>query len=264
MRKFVCFALTLPLAVNAATLTQVPMQGGMLMPAVTYSNSSGRVHVVMPVDSPQLTPLLVSNPVDNFDPADPWYQDLDPSREGRSFSRRYGFNKLNTNQPPAGTAFWIRKLSGPPELEFFRYSGSAPKAWEPIFGTDGTTNGLSWNQVMFHPAITAPVSTNPLTATFEVVIMDTNLMQEVADSSSGPLVFNFTNSDDGRPDLGMGYYFALSWATNATNWVVESAASITATNWTALTNAPTLMDGGAMFIMDPVEAGKMYRMRRNP
>jgi hypothetical protein len=108
------------------------------------------------------------------------------------------------------------------------------------------------------------VSTNPLTATFEVVIMDTNLMQEVADSSSGPLVFNFTNSDDGRPDLGMGYYFALSWATNATNWVVESAASITATNWTALTNAPTLMDGGAMFIMDPVEAGKMYRMRRNP
>ena len=32
---------------------------------------------------PQLTPLMVSNPDDSFDPADPWYDFLDPGRQGK-------------------------------------------------------------------------------------------------------------------------------------------------------------------------------------
>jgi hypothetical protein len=50
---------------------------------------------------------------------------------------------------PANTAIWLRKLAGPPEPGFYRYSGSAPKAWQPIFGTAGTTNALYWNTDMF-------------------------------------------------------------------------------------------------------------------
>lgn len=264
MKKLICVLCALPLAVKAATLTAVPMQGGMAMPVVSYSNSTQRVHVVMPGSIPQLTPLLISNPVDGFDPLDPWFQDLDPSREGESFSRRYGFTMGATDTLPANTAYWIRKISGPPELHFYRYSASVPKAWEPIFGTDGAPNQLFWNQMMFHPAITAPPGTNSLTATFEVFLMDTLTTQEVANSSSGPLVFDFTNVNDGRPGLGMGLFFALNWSTNATNWVVESASSINATNWTAVTNVPTMIDGSSAVLLDSSEAGKVYRLRRNP
>lgn len=264
MNKLILFLCALPLALNAATLTMVPMQGGMAMPEVSYSNSTQRVHVNMPVDIPQLTPLLISNPADSFDPGDPWYQDLDPSREGESFSRRYGFTMGATDPLPPNTAYWIRKISASPELHFYRYSASAPKAWQPIFGTDGSPSLQFWNQTMFHPAITAPPGTNSLTATFEVFLMDTLLTQEVANSSSGPLVFNFTNVNDGRPSLGMGLVFALNWSTNATNWVVESAASITATNWTAVTNVPALIDGSSAVLLNSGEAGKVYRLRRNP
>ena len=264
MKKLFGILCALPLALNAATLTMVPMQGGMAMPEVSYSNSTQRVHVSMPVDIPQLTPLLVSNAADNFDPLDPWFQVLDPSREGESFSRRYGFTMGATDALPPNTAYWIRKLSASPELHFYRYSGSVPKAWQPIFGTDGSPSQQFWSQMMFHPAVTAPPGTNNLSATFEVFLMDTLITQEVANSSSGPLVFNFTNVNDGRPDLGLSLVFALNWSTNATNWVVESASSITATNWTAVTNVPALIDGSSAVLLNSSEAGKVYRMRRNP
>lgn len=68
--------------VNAAILTAVPMQGGMVMPMVSYHADDGRIHVMMPTQIPQLTPLLVSNPADGFDPADPWFDVLDPADGG--------------------------------------------------------------------------------------------------------------------------------------------------------------------------------------
>lgn len=266
MKRFLCAVVGMgSLAVQAATISTVSMQGGMLMPAVTYSNSDGRVHVVMPAEVPTLTPLLVSNPADNFDPADPWYDNLDPSRQGYAFSRRYGFNPGMVSDPlPANTVYWIRKLSGSPDLGFYRYNQSAPKAWEPIFGTAGSPNERYWNAMMFHPGVSAPSGTNAYTATFEIYLYDTNLNQEVANSSSGPLVFDFNNLPDGRPEVGMGLVFAVTWSTNATNWVVESASSLTSTNWTAVTNVPTVVDGQSAVILGTGAGGTYYRMRRSP
>jgi hypothetical protein len=100
---------------RAATLSSVPMQGGMVMPMVSYHSSDGMMHVMMPATVPQLTPLMVSNPGDSFDSADPWFGALDPSAQGKAFSRRYGFvMDANTELLPAGTQIWIRKLSGSP------------------------------------------------------------------------------------------------------------------------------------------------------
>jgi hypothetical protein len=73
----------------------------------------------------------------------------------------------NTDLLPAGTQISIRKLLGSAELSAYRYQETAPKALEPIFGTDGSTNALYWNGMMFHPVFAAPPGTNGLTATFE-------------------------------------------------------------------------------------------------
>lgn len=266
MKRSLCLLFAMgSLAVQAATISSVSMQGGMLMPSVSYSNSDGRVHVVMPAEVPQLTPLLASNPEDNFDPADPWYANLDPSQQGYAFSRRYGFNPaMVSDSLPQNTAFWIRKLSGSPELGFYRYNQNAPKAWEPIFGTAGSPPERYWNGMMFHPGVSAPSGTNTYTATFEVYLYDTNLNQEVANSSSGPLVFDFNNLPDGRPEVAMGLVFAVTWSTNATNWVVESASSLVSTNWTAVTNTPTVVDGQSAVILGTGAGGTFYRMRRSP
>jgi hypothetical protein len=257
-----------PALVPAATLNNVPMQGGMAMPMVSYSASMGMMMVMMPTDVPQLTPLLVSNPADNFDPGDPWFSALDPSRGGAAFSRRYGFMMDAMSDPlPADTQMWIRKNNGPAELKLYRYSASAPKSFDPIFGTEGTTNALYWDGVMFHPAVAAPPGTNGHTATFEVYLVDTTSGQEVPNSSSGPLVFDWTDVSDGRPVVNIAQQagIVVSWpADTTTNWVLESAATVTAGNWTAVTNVPT-SSGGQQSVLLPQNAAQgFFRMRYRP
>jgi len=250
---------------QAATLTAVPMQGGMAMPMVAYHAEHGHLHVMMPAEVPQLTPLRVSNPGDSFDPADPWFDSLDPSRQGQSFSRRYGFVMDTMTDPlSANTAIWLRKLSGPPELGVFRYSGSAPKAWESIFGTAGTSNALYWDGMMFHPGVTAPPSSNSLTATFEAYLVNTNTGQEVPDSGSGPLVFNWTNVPDGRPTLDIGMKVVVAWPAATSGYVLEWADTALASVWNTVTNTPVTLDGQPGVVLEPGAAAKFFRMRKAP
>lgn len=251
---------------QAATLSTVPMQGGMVMPMVAYHADHGHLHVMLDPTIPQLTPLLVSNPADNFAPGDPWFDSIDPSRQGASFSLRYGFVMDSVTEPlPSGLQIWIRKLSGSPELKAFRYRASVPKAWEPIFGTDGVTNAMYWNQGMFHPAFAAPPGTNNLTATFELYLLDSNTGEEVPNSSSGPIVFNWTNVSDGRPALSLAQKIVVAWPSETTtNWVLESASTANATTWTAVTNTPVLLDGQAAVVLDGDASQEFLRMRFVP
>lgn len=265
MKKALLSLCLLPCSLFAATLTNVSMQGSMVMPMIAYHADHGHLHVMLDPTIPQLTPLLVSHPADGFDPMDPWFSNLDPSAQGYSFSRRYGFVMDNMSDPlPPNTQIWLRKLSGPPELGFYRYSASAPKAWEPIFGTAGSPSNRFWNGMMFHPGVSAPAGTNGYVATFEAYLVDTLTSLEIPGSGTGPFNFTFTNVDDGRPPLGLGTVLAMTWSSNATNWVVESAGSITATNWTAVTNVPVVVDGQNAVLLPPTGGGQYFRLRRQP
>jgi hypothetical protein len=255
---------------HAAVLTGVPMQGGMVMPTISYHAGDGHLHYVImpPGEIPELRPLLVSNAGDSFNPADPWYDSLDPSRQGLSFSRRYGFDMMpvggGSDPLPANTELWLRKLSGPPELGFYRYAMSDPKAWEPIFGTSGTTNALYWNGDMFHPGVTAPPGTNPITATFEAVLLNTLTGEEVANSGTGPMVLNFTNVSDGRPALDIGQRIVIFHPTNATGWMLEGTETLPSGTWTDVTNVPVVLEGQSAVVLEPGDARKFFRMKLAP
>jgi hypothetical protein len=252
-------------AVRAATLSGVPMPGGMVMPMVSYHSSDEKIYVTMPATVPQLTPLLVSNPGDSFDPADPWFGALDPSAQGQAFSRRYGFvMDGNTDLLPAGTNIWIRRLSGSAGLSAYRYQETAPKALEPIFGTDGVTNALYWSGNMFHPVFAAPPGTNSYSLTFEVYLLDTTTGQEVPGSSSGPLVFTWTDVPDGRPSLNIGVRvlgIVVFWPTSATNWALEGADALPGGTWTPVTNAPLALEGQTAVVLDPGETREFFRLK---
>ncbi len=251
---------------RSATLTAVPMQGGMVMPMVAYHAEHGHLHVTVDPTVPQLTPLLASNPADNFDAGDPWFNALDPSRQGMSFSRRYGFvmNSVTDALPP-NTQIWIRKLTGAASLKFYRYAANVPKAFDPIFGTDGVTNAMYWNGVMFHPAVAAPPGTNHYLATFEVYLLDTTTGLELPGSASGPFAFNFTNVPDGRPALNLAQRIVVGWPADTTsNWVLESAAAADAMEWTTVTNAPVTLDGEPGVVLESNESQRFFRMRYVP
>ena len=261
----VVWAAGVAISACAATLTNVPMQGGMVMPMVSYHASDGSLDVVVDPTVPQLTPLLASNPGDCFDPADPWYGGLDPSQQGLAFSRRYGFTMDTASDPiPAGTAIWIRKLSSSPGLGAYRYRSTDPKAWEPIFGTAGVTNALMWNGMMFHPGFTAPPGTGTYTATFEAFLMDNATGQPIPGANSGPFDLNWTSMPDGRPTLCMAPKVVIAWPSSTTNYVLEAADDLSGSGWKPVTNTPVLLDGQPTVVLDPSEAHKFFRMRLAP
>jgi len=253
-------------SLHAAILTSVPMQGGMVMPMLRYTASTGTLTVTMDPTVPQLTPLLVSNLGDYFDPADPWYEYLDPTRQGLAFSRRYGFVMDTASDPlPAGRAIWIRKLSSSANLGAYRYRSGANKAWDPIFGTAGTTNALQWDGTMFHPGFTAPPGTQTYTATFEAFVMDTTTGTPVPGGSTGPFVFNWTDVPDGRPTLCVGPNVVITWpALTATNYILEAADTMSGSVWTSVTNEPIVQNNQWVIVLEPSKAHKFFRMRLGP
>lgn len=164
---------------RAATLNTVPMQGPMVHIGIQYADHGHGPHFHIHIDPviPTLTPLSVSHPGDNFNPAHPWYDDLDPSNEGRAFNRQYGFVLDGDSDPlPPGYGIWLRQISATPGLEVYQYRATPP-TWNPIFGTDGSSDTFPWNLAMFHPAYTAPVpvgltSAGAYSAVYEAILVD--------------------------------------------------------------------------------------------
>ena len=271
-RALICLLLAaLGGSVSAAVLTNVPMQGGMLMPKVWYHADSDTVTVDLSdiLVTAQLTPLLISNPSDSFSPGDPWFDSLDPSRQGLAFSRRYGFDMdAMSDIPPANRQLWIRKLSGSPALAIYDYNASAtPKLWTPIFGTAGTSNATHWSGLMWHVGVTAPPGTNDYTATFEVYVVNTENGLEVPRSSSGPFSLNWTDVPDGRPQLNIAApspgQVQLTWPASATNWTLVSAATLRATYWSAITNPPVTLSNRFAVTLNAAAAAQFFRLRLN-
>jgi hypothetical protein len=253
------------LSASAATLTTVPMQGSMVMPMMAYHASDGSLTVQVDPTIPQLTPLLVSNPGDSFNPGDPWYDYLDPSRQGLAFSRRYGFVMGTMSDPlPPGTAIWIRKVSSSLGLGAYRCRSSSPKLWEPIFGTGGVTNTLYWDGTMFHPAFTALPGTGTFTATFEAFLLNTADGTPVPGANTGPFTLNWTVVPDGRPALCIAQRIVVGWPPSATNYVLEAADTLPASSWTTVTNIPVLLDSQMAVIVEPSADMRFFRMRLAP
>jgi hypothetical protein len=252
----------LPVIGLAATLTNVPMQGGMVMPMLAYHAADRTLTIQLDPTVPQLTPLLVSNPGDCFDQADPWLDCLDPSRQGLAFSRRYGFVMDTTSDPlPSGLAIWIRKLSGSPGLGAYRYRSGTVRLWDPIFGTAGVTNALQWDGTMFHPGFTAPPGTGSYTATFEAFLVDRDTAVPVPGGSTGPFTLNWTVLPDGRPTVTIAQKIMVGWPTTATNYVLETADAPTGSAWYLVTNTPVVVDGQIAVILDASTGSKFFRMR---
>lgn len=81
---------------------------------------------------------------------------------------------------------------------------------------------------------------------------------------SEPFVLSFTPA----PIYGLQIKSAsagqatLSWSTNAVDWALESADTLAATNWTTITNTPTVSGTNYTFDINTTEAQRFYRLQK--
>jgi hypothetical protein len=197
---------------RASTLTTVPMQGPMVHVGIQYADHGDGPHLHIHVDTPVpvLMPLSVSHPGDQFDNTHPWFSDLDPSADAKAFNRQYGFVLDGDSDPlPTGYGIWIRQLTATLGLEVFRYRTS-PLTWEPIFGTDGSSDTFMWNLGMFHPAYTAPAGSGTYLATYEAFVVD-DLLQPTGVSETFTLEWQVIPEPTTTGLIGLGLGVA-GWA----------------------------------------------------
>ena len=153
----------------------VPMQGSMVHVILRHNVVAGLPTLGVHLDpsTPTLTPLPVSHPGASFDPAHPWYADLDPSRGGYAFNRQYGFLLDGESDPLAeGHGIHIRQLATSPGL-LSRLYRQNPATWKPMFGQAGSSESFEWNLLMFHPAYALPPGVvGPVEADYEAFVVD--------------------------------------------------------------------------------------------
>ncbi|MDA7525261.1 hypothetical protein OAM21_02995 [Verrucomicrobia bacterium] len=176
-------------------LNAVPMQGKMLMPAIRYMSAHGHLMVMLPDETPHLTPLEESHPDKHFAVTSPWYDDLDPETQGMAFNRQYGFVMDGASDLlPLGMAVWIRKLSSDHGLEVYQYRNMSEteQKWEPMFGTNGSSEVFAWNMKMFHPAFVGPRNSGAKSAEFEAYVVDTDTGERVQEIDGASFTLTWT------------------------------------------------------------------------
>ncbi|MCX6971610.1 MAG: PEP-CTERM sorting domain-containing protein [Verrucomicrobia bacterium] len=167
---------------QAAILTTIPSamtQGGMIHINVTFlDQASGTFSSNVESGTPQMKPLALWSPGNNFDAMSPWYMTLDPTQEARQYSNRFGFlvDTGASSLIPGGKSLGIRMLSSMPGLGAYFYNTSGNGTFAPVFLTSGSAHDyVLWNGTMWHTVFTMPASTpygTPVSATFEFFLAD--------------------------------------------------------------------------------------------
>lgn len=247
--------------VNGAVLTGIPV-GTMIHANIGYSASEQRLYAHVDIPTPALAPLDVTNPTDNFDPSAGWFTYLDPSQKGMAFSRQYGLVMDASSDPiPAEMRISFRLISRSDGLDLFTYRASG--IWDPILGTEGSTNRLDWDLRMVHPGIAAPPGTNAHSAVLEAFAVDTSTGAALTGIAPAQFTLEWSNTPSIRV-LRISSDAAVCWSARATNYVLENTSELSPANWTAVGGTPQVIGGECRMPMDQLNSKAFYRLRRVP
>lgn len=159
-KLFVSTALLASAHVNAATLTAIPspmQQGGMIHADVVFlDQSTDTFEVTLHHGSPEMKPLSIWSPGNDFDPSDPWYSELDPSQHAKPFNSQYGLliDTTFSDPLPVGKSLGIRVLSMDAGLTGYFYRGTdGSEEFSALLGEAG--DAVLWSGAMWHPVFVA-------------------------------------------------------------------------------------------------------------
>ena len=246
----------------AQTLTSVPMQGSMVHVGIEYHAEHSHLHVHVDPGVPELVALSQMDETSDFDPADPWHAALGRSGTGLAFNRQYGFVIGTESDPlPPGTGVWIRQLTATPNLEVYRYRATDPKAWEPMFGTAGSSDRLEWNLIMFHPAYAAPVGSGPHEAGYEAFLVNLADGSPVAAVDPTPFTLSWTVRGGAvEPTLDIALTVAVSWPATPEAYRIQ-VADAPEGPWMDVHREPVLIEGRLTLLVPPAMGQRFFRLQ---
>jgi hypothetical protein len=86
-------------------------------------------------------------------------------------------------------------------------------------------------------------------------------------SDSNPFTLSFTPAPPPRYSINLtpvdSQHAALSWSTNAVGWVLQSADSLTATNWDTITNVPAVTGTNFSLSISTTRPQQFFRLLKN-
>ena len=218
-----------------------------------------------------------------FDPAQPY-----AVLNGTAYSRVLGWYDQGTTGANGddfydtyaaqlkGNYVWIEKTGGSPELNTYLINedvtGDPGTPYTPIFGTDGSSTKWRWDGKMDHNAYAVAlkylITANQLfTATYHLYIGDQtgNPVPGYGDTTTtwrwqGPAVAVVPKPSIARTNGQI----IISWTPTVTNLTLAAADSLSATHWTAVTNAPFPLNGKTAVSLDSSAGQKFFHLNLIP
>lgn len=191
---------------------------------ITFDGQNLHVQVDPTVATPMLRPLEVPN---EFDPSQAW------SVLGtKAYNFQYGWNPGGFISLPSGSWIWIEQLDATTGLEVYQRPPAAP-AYDPVFGTVGSSLRWRWNGSMTHNVYAVQDPTLSLyEATYRVYLGDNSSGEPLPGYGTADVVFQF-----GATPLSLAGDYNGNGLVDAADYSVWRDALTAAS--TSLLNDPT-------------------------
>jgi hypothetical protein len=137
---------------------------------------------------------------------------------------------------------------------------------------DPTNNFAQLSSFVYKGSATATVGTTNVAGSFALPAGDYTVMiggndigNKGTDDSGLARGLTVTLTVTPKPTLSIAQKVFVAWPTGtATNWVLQSAASLSCPTWTGVTNTPVIVDGQPGVVLDRSDSQQFFRFEYAP
>lgn len=195
---------------------------------------------------------------------------LPPSQTTNAASSDHDFGAASV----AWRIWWVQQHINPSATDESPTDGSWNAVGDWKMGGDGDLPGdfSQLSSFNYQGSAAATGGANTVTGSFALPAGDYTIMiggNDIANKTSDTALSAYgiaaILSVTPTPTITIAPKVFVAWPSGIlTNWVLQFASSINATNWTSVTNAPVIVDGQPGVVLGSDAAGQYFRLRYVP
>jgi hypothetical protein len=221
-------------------------------------------------------PSATTNSLGGFTPAFSIYSGLaavapfPPSQTTNPPSADHDFGPASV----AWRIWWVQQNLNPNANDESPTDGSWNALGDWKIGGDGDLPGdfSQLSSLIYKASAASTNSGGSASGTFALPAGDYTIFiggNDISNKTSGTALSGYgisaTFSVSPTPALSIAQKVFVAWPPGtATNWVLQSATSVNATNWTKVTNTPVVLDGQPGVVLDRSAAQQYFRLNYAP